>query len=338
MSVAPLLLGLLALAGASDAAGGRVEAPISQTRFSNGPPRYSIPIALNGGAPIDAMLDTGSTGLNVLPAAEVSAKPDKMARPSRTFYRNGVVLSGVTAPVSVSFGGRLTVTAAVSVTQTVACAPDKPTCPAAAIAAADYRIGAANPAEGFKAIMGVGLRAGAAENPLTRTRGQAWIIVLPRPGDPGPGKLILNPSPEERGRFTLFQLPRDARGVGGAFWADNAVPACLTDGGGAPLCAPSLLDSGAASIIHISRSPPQTTWDRGAELALAFGPAGTDALKRSFTVGKGPGTGVETQPPPASLPWEGLNLGVLPFYAWAVLYDAKAGVIGLAPRDAFAAP
>jgi hypothetical protein len=338
MSLAHLLIGLLAIAGASETAGDRVEIPISQARFSNGPPRYSIPIALEGGAPIDAMLDTGSTGLNALPSVDIASKPDKSARPARTFYRNGVVLTGVTAPTRISLGGRLEVTAAVSRTQAVTCAPDRPTCPAASIAPTDYRIGAANPAEGFKAILGIGLRAGAADNPLTKIGGQAWIVVLPLPGDAGPGKLILNPSPEERGRFTLFQLPRDPRGAGGAFWADNAVPACLTDGKTTPLCAPALLDSGAPSIVYISRSPPPATWDRGAELGLGFGAPGATGLKQTFTVGRGPGTRVEVQPPPASLPWEGLNLGALPFYEWAVLYDARAGAIGLAPRKAFVAP
>jgi len=38
------------------------------------------------------------------------------------------------------------------------------------------------------------------------------------------------------------------------------------------------------------------------------------------------------------LPWEGLNAGVLPFYDFAVLYDAKAGQIGLAPKGDFSAP
>ena len=335
MIVTPLLIGLLAFAGAPDASGDRVEIPISQARFANGPPRYSIPIAVDGGALIDAMLDTGSTGLNILPGAGISLNHDK-SRPSRTFYRNGVVLTGVTTPLSVSLGG-LKVTAAVSLTQTATCAPEKPACPAAAVAPADYRIGSTNPGEGFKAIVGVGLRPGAADNPLARISGQTWIIVLPRPGDLGPGKLILNPSAAERGRFTLFQLQRDSRG-NGAFWADNTVPACITDGKAGPLCGPSLLDSGAPTIVHISRTPPQATWDRGAELQLTFGPPGAGALKQDFTVGKGPGTRVETQPPPASIPWEGLNLGMLPFYAWAVLYDAKNGAIGLAPREDFAAP
>lgn len=336
MSVEYLLIGLLALAGAPDAGGERLEVPISQARFSNGPPRYSIPVSVNGSAPIDAMLDTGSTGLNVLPGASASAKADKSARPARTFYRNGVVLTGVTTPVSVSFAEQLTVTTAVSLTQAVTCSPDKPTCPAASVAPSDYRIGGVSPGEGFKAIIGVGLRAGAAENPLTKLGGQAWIVVLPQPGDPSPGKLILNPSPAERSRFTLFQLPRDSRGASGPFWADNAVPTCLSDGKATPICGSGLLDSGAPTIVHISRTASQTTWERGSELELTFGPPGANALKQDFTVGKGPGTRVESQPPPANLPWEGLNLGMLPFFAWAVLYDAKAGVVGLAPRELFA--
>ena len=47
----------------------RVEVPIKQTVLTNGVIRYSVPVKIGNASPIDAALDTGSTGLSVLRAA-----------------------------------------------------------------------------------------------------------------------------------------------------------------------------------------------------------------------------------------------------------------------------
>jgi len=333
MSVVALVLAL-AVAGAEPSSA-RVEVEIHQKRFEAGPPRYSVPLSIDGGAPIEAMLDTGSTGLRVLPSAGPLAA--KGVRPDRYVYRNGVVLTGAITPARIGIGS-LQAKVDVSATSMVACSQDRPACPAAATAPQQYRIGGATPSEGYSAILGAGLRAGDAENPLAHLGQQAWIVLLPRPGDAAPGKLILNPTSAERARFTLFSLARDTRRRGD-FWADNTVPACLSrDGAAARLCAPTLLDSGAAGLNYISRSAPVSDdWPTDASVNLAFGPPGSAAMSQSFVLGRGAAR-LNFSTPPASLPWEGLNAGVLPFYDFAVLYDAKAGVIGLARRGDFSAP
>jgi len=326
---------VLALAMGAEPSSARVEVEIHQKQFEAGPPRYSVPLSIDGGAPIEAMLDTGSTGLRVLPSA--GPLTAKGVRPDRYVYRNGVVLTGAITPVRVGIGG-LQVKVDVSATSAVACSQDRPSCPAAAIPTQQYRIGGSTPSEGFSAILGAGLRAGEAENPLAHLGEQAWIVLLPKPGDAAPGKLILNPTPAERARFTLFSLTRDTRRRGD-FWADNTVPTCLSrDGAGAPLCAPTLLDSGAAGLNYISRSAPAfDDWPTETSVNLRFGPPGSTAMSLSFVLGRGPAR-LNFSTPPASLPWEGLNAGVLPFYDFAVLYDAKAGQIGLAPKGDFSAP
>ena len=333
MSVTALLLALtVAVAGPQDQ---RAEVEIHQKRFEVGPPRYSVPLSIDGGAPIEAMLDTGSTGLRLLPSA--GPLDGKSGRPNRYTYRNGVVLTGLITPAKVKIGGFET-RVDVSATSAVSCSQDRPSCPAAGARPEQYRIGGSTPSEGYSAILGAGLRAGDAENPLAHLGDQVWIVLLPKVGDAAPGKLILNPTPAERVKFTLFALAKDTRGRG-LFWADNTVPTCLFHEGGAPLCAPALLDSGAVGLNYISRSaPPSADWPAETSVSLAFGPPDSQVLKQSFVLGRGPGARLNFSTPPASLPWEGLNAGVLPFYDFAVLYDAKAGMIGLARRVDFLAP
>lgn len=328
------LLLLLAIGASDVAAEGRSEIEIHQTRWPNAAPRYSIPLSIAGRAPIEVMLDTGSTGLRLLPAAGPVTEI-RGARPQRYAYRNGVVLTGKTARAELAIG-QFRTEVEFSATSAVACAPERPQCPAANLSPAQFRIGGATPTDGFLGILGAGLRAGDVDNPLTRTRDQAWILLLPRPGDATAGKLILNPTAAERARFTLFPLARDPRGDG-SDWVDT-VPTCLVAAEGAKrLCAPTLLDSGAPGLNVISRSPPPDEWPAGAKAELRFGQTDPLGPRQEVTLGRGSARLVFTTPP-ANLPWEGLNAGDLPFHDFAVLYDAKAGTIGLAPRQAFMEP
>lgn len=313
---------------------GRVEVEIRQTRFDRGPIRYSVPVSIDGRPPIEVMLDTGSTGLRLLPKAAPQATA-QAGRLHRYSYRNGVVLDGRIVRTRLTVGDFQT-SAEVSATAEVSCAPDRPKCPAADLPPEQFRIGGVGPGAGFEGILGAGLRASDVENPLTHLRDQAWIVLLPRPQDAGHGKLILNPTPAERAKFTFFPLQKDPRGRG--HWADNMLPACLMTGQ-AQLCAPTLLDSGGPAMVFVSRTPQSTAdWPAGAKANLVFGGIDQPGSKQDFVIGEGPGARLQFAPPPANLPWEGLNAGVLPFHHFAVFYDAKAGKIGLAPRDALASP
>jgi hypothetical protein len=330
------LLMLFALAVASAGPQDRrVEVEIHQKQFEVGPVRYSIPLSVDGGAPVEAMLDTGSTGLRLLPSA--GPLQAKAGRSHRYTYRNGVVLTGAIGSAKVMIGSFET-RIDVSATSAVSCSQERPSCPAAATTPELYRIGGSTPFEGYSAILGAGLRAGDAENPLVHLGDEAWIVLLPKVGEAAPGKLILNPTSAERAKFTVFSLAKDPHGSG-SFWADNTVPVCLLREDGASLCAPALLDSGAVGLNYILRSPPPSAdWLADAKVSLTFGPSENQALKQSFVLGRGPAARLNFSKPPASLPWEGLNTGVLPFYDFAILYDAKAGAIGLARREDFLAP
>src|SRR4051812_20668327 len=77
--------------------------PISQTVLRDGMIRYSVPVSIDGGPTVDAMLDTGSVGLRVLAmpykdnATGVATAQNNLpahGRTSQYSYRSGVTLSG----------------------------------------------------------------------------------------------------------------------------------------------------------------------------------------------------------------------------------------------------
>jgi hypothetical protein len=213
----------------------RVEVPISQTRLSDGVIRYSVPVSIGGAVPIAAMLDTGSFGLRVMSR---SLAPDRYqnAQILRDYaYGSGVVLHGSLARAVAMIGGVATGAPILfQLVQSVGCVSAHPRCPASRISADDYAIGGDGLArEGFEAIIGLSMRAPAtseaAINPLAFVGDRAWIITVPLPGETTPGRLIVNPGPEDRQGFQLAHLSSigEASGRGSLDLADNELPASL---------------------------------------------------------------------------------------------------------------
>ena len=247
-------------APASRAAGttARVEAPISQRRLSNGAIRYSVPVRINGGRVIEAMLDTGSFGLRVMQEVVSTQRihPLPVARPYH--FGSGVVFEGMLAKAHIAVGGAKTgAPVVIQIVQSVHCAALKPDCPAARLEEADYRIGGDGlPREGFTAILGVSMRApqvsSPALNPLDFIGDRRWIIVLPRPGDDAPGKLIINPDQHEMAGFKNFPvaLHRGAASDGPEL-LNSQMPGCL-DGRAADQddCRPVPMDTGAPNGLQ----------------------------------------------------------------------------------------
>ena len=73
-ALAPMALLLAAPHSLAFSGNERVEVPIRQTKISDGVIRYSVPVSIDGGGPIDAELDTGSFGLRIL---ERAVTPDQ---------------------------------------------------------------------------------------------------------------------------------------------------------------------------------------------------------------------------------------------------------------------
>jgi len=215
--LAYLALGLavLALAHPGDLAAGtkaRVEVPIAQHRLSNGDVRFTVRVRVGGGAPIEAMLDTGSFGLRVMERALAPTQYEATAVTRGYGYGSGVVLRGPLSKAVVAVGDATTgAPVTIQVVQSVGCQPARPNCPAARLDLADYGIGGDRLArEGFEAILGISLRGSdapeAAINPLKVMGNQSWIVILPEPGAAAPGALIVNPGPSDLVGFHPVQL------------------------------------------------------------------------------------------------------------------------------------
>lgn len=301
----------------------RIVVPVTAVAMPNGAMRYSVPVSVGGAAPIQAMLDTGSAGLRLLPGAVEPSRYKTLNRSMKARFGSGVELDGALAKADVAVGGFEAGATTIQVADTAKCLPGREQCPAAKAGDQPYRISGV-----FSAVLGIGLRPNPADNPLELAGDQAWILILPKPGDEGPGELILNPTEADRAGFSLIKLEkRDAPERSG--WLDNALPGCLSWEGDKPVCGPTFLDSGTPQFSLVA-SGRQVTWRPGLPARLAFG---EDGPALDFKFGEGSGARMRLSPPEPGHPREGLNTGVLPYYRFAVLYDAKAGVIGLKPRD-----
>lgn len=332
----------MALLALGSAASARADMPIHQTAMPDGSLRYSVPIVVGEGPPMEALLDTGSFGLRVLKSA---LQPDQYAATDmrRSYnFGGGAKFDGVLARAVLGVGPVRTAEPALfQLIESVGCIEGRPDCAASHVDAKDYRIGGGGqPKQGFPAIFGISMQRAvsrdSAQNPLA-AEGRSWILSLPRPGDAEPGRLVIDPAPAERAGFAALQLePEDdpSRQLKG--WNDAAVPACLVqDDGAQRFCGAALLDSGTADVVvmtdTVGRFQP---WGGGKKARLEFGGAGGPASV-AFTSGRDHASRVVLRPP-----WLGgtqIITGPLPFYSYDILFDSAAGTIGFKPR-ATAAP
>lgn len=312
----------------------RIEAPIKVVGLPDGTLRFSVDITV-GGQPVEAMLDTGSSGLRLLPGAVPASAVALNGRPTAGTYGSGVRLKGEGGRAFVGFGPA-SVDVPVEVVQKIECVEERPQCPAAKLSPDQFRIGGDGlVGQGFVAILGVGMRPADTPNPLAHLGQRRWIVELPRPGEGKPGRLILNPTPEESTGFASFRLPEGARNdaIGGPTWRDNVLPGCVVDlDSQARDCAPTMLDSGAPNFTFKRKEEPKPPWPAGVHAALSFKFDGGTEIQDRFTVAASPGTRVRYGKPTTDHFAEGLNAGFQPFLAFTVLYDMKAGVIGIKPR------
>ena len=92
---AAALAAALALAGLTTTAAARSELPITQTVLPDGAIRYSVPITVGDGPPIEAMLDTGSFGIRVLKSALAPGQYADAGRHVSYNFGGGIKLDGV---------------------------------------------------------------------------------------------------------------------------------------------------------------------------------------------------------------------------------------------------
>jgi hypothetical protein len=308
----------------------RAEVPIHQKVLSNGTVRYWIAVRIGNSRPVEAMLDSGSIGLRILPGAVAADNYSMTDNPNTYGYGSGVRLNGNVGNARVEIGGIASEPpVAIQVVRTVDCFEKKPKCPASRIPQEAYGLGGSGLAnQGFEAIIGIKMPPLGKDlpvfNPLMRIGSQSWIIILPLAGQSAPGKLIIDPDASELAGFAMF-----------THLVKETVPGCLqNERTGKRFCGPVVLDTGApGTSVNTGAVVRRIEWPQGTRGSYSFADDSGATLRMQFTVSRAtPGSHVTLQPhdgpPPASIAG-----GTVPYFSFAVLYDTKSHAIGLKRRQ-----
>jgi hypothetical protein len=318
----------------------RISASIAQDRIvvpihaleRHGTVRYWIPVTI-GGKTVEALFDTGSTGLHVMSNAINGGDVTPTGGDSRNSYSNGQTLHGDIATATVSLGASAPQQMIkIDVVQSISCDAPIKRCQTPANkrhANAGELIGEGN----YSAIFGASMPSPSLQrpvgNPLVKF-GDAWIVRLPGHGEKT-GALIINPDANDLKGFVLYPAGQGPNQGGGR---DNPIPGCLgIEGSSKQYCGPFVFDTGMSSVfvittqdLHILRS--------GTKVTMAFGEGSDHALKAGFKVD-------DAQMNPARVaigPFPNFHqaptrvlIGVEGYEHFSVLYDYKNGQIGLKP-------
>jgi hypothetical protein len=335
MSIVYIFFIVGTMMGAALAYGGTI-LPIEQVEYPSGSIRYSVNLTVSN-SPLIAMLDTGSVGLRVMPGAIPSSAVHVLPIESNYHYGNGVLLRGYFGQTAVGFGTQNTDSKQyIQLVTDVDCVWDKPKCPAPQIRQEGFRMFSEGyPNMGYRAILGVGLRGAGISNPLLGIGNHTWIIELPRPGDKQPGHLIIDPTSADRFGFRMYALEkiREKSPIGPVDGWDDVIRGCLiVRYPPQTYCGPAFLDTGAP-FIQIVRADARslTRWSITSAATMQFDDHGHVNDSVDFVLNADPGGRVWITPP-TNIAHEGLRMGTLPYYRYLVLYDAKAGAIGLKLR------
>lgn len=332
-----LLLAALALVASGEAARAqpdgapRAEVPVREVVLSDGARRYAVPIRV-GGTDLLAGLDSGSTGLRILPNVLADGDLRPTSRDDDYAFDAGVRLSGVVAQGAVSVGG-LTGQTSVQLVRSVSCTREKPDCPGGALPLARYGVqGDGLPGEGFKAILGVNMADADVASLFAGIGARRWIIELPRPGETQPGRIVLNPTDEEVQGFISLPIVRAFANKRGG--VHDAVAGCLiNDATHARLCGAVLLDTGAPGIEVVGRDRPAKPWPPQTPATLAFADGdGHIRLAEAFQTDRRDHASHLTFQPQERTPMTLILSGLTPYFAYAVLYDPAHGAVGFRPR------
>jgi hypothetical protein len=324
-------LALVLTAAARPAADSRAEIPIRQVILKDCTPRYTIPMKV-AGVEIEAMLDSGSTGLRVLPGVLPADGVTRTSRADVYSYGSGAEYTGVIATADMEVGGLEGEDIAFQAIDRFGCRANKPACPVAQVRPADYGIGGNGiPRAGFKAILGVNMADAPAINPFYGIGARRWIIDLPKPGDGRPGKLILNPTPKDLEGFSRFPIQmRFAQSQGGLH---DAIWGCLTNiRTKADLCGPLLLDTGGDGVVvQTGQGQPTAPWAQYVDVEMRLGGERSMPLQLRFDNAGARYSRVRLEPGQGH-PNSRIMAGPLPYYHFVAAYDADARTIGLKKR------
>jgi hypothetical protein len=306
----------------------RVEVPIKQVTLPDGEPRYAVRIRV-GRTEIEAGLDTGSTGLRILPGTLAPGDAVSTAERESTRYGSGAQLDGVVAKAAVDIGG-LKGDARFELVDKVGCARQMTNCPAARVAQADYGImGDGLAGAGFKAILGVGLKTVRIDNPLRTVGANRFIVDLPR-DETETGRLILNPAAADLDGFRKVPAyPLSAEQT--QLHADTVTGCLVPKAGGAKICGALTFDTGAPGIRVVSPDPLGVAWPPGTEASIVLDDgAGGVAATQDVAIGSRTQSANLTFKEMPNLPKTVIRAGTAPYLVYSVFYDLDQG--GLAVR------
>jgi hypothetical protein len=329
----PLALGLAAAAPAraQPTAGVRSETPIVESSLSNGARRYAVEVQV-GATRLMAALDTGSTGLRILPGVLKAGDAGSSDEPETYGYASGSRYEGVVSDAAVTIAGARG-TSPVHLIRTIGCYAYLPHCPASRTTLDRYGIaGDGLPGEGFKAILGIDMAPGRVGNPLRFLGARRWIVELPRPGE-GAGRLILNPTDAEVAGYAMAPLAAPyAHERGGGL--HDAAPGCLANAAARQsACGVVLMDTGAPGLAVANGRLVGPPWPDGSAVSLElFDAAGGLAARAEMTTGdRDLGTRLSYRRE-TRVYGTVIYAGTAPYFAWSVLYDPRRQAIGLKPR------
>lgn len=306
-----LVLSLISVAAPATAQ--RVELPVREVDLPNGDRRFATTMQIDG-KPVEVGIDTGSTGLRVLPRGLGPADAAPHGARVSYSYGAGTAFEGQAISVPVAVGG---IAGRVKVMRidAVGCTAARTDCPVAHADLAAYGIqGDGIAGQGFAAILGIRPMHDAIDNPLEQLGVKRWIVELPRNAGEQ-GRLILNPDGAETASYARVRID-----------AEGTAPGCLA--GPEKICARAFFDSGAAGL-RVIRSTPFRPWPNGTPATITVGSA-NEAQTMAVTVGRrDQASGLLYATRQGD---DRLSFGFAPYFHWSVLYDTSARQIGLKQR------
>ncbi len=315
--------------------GSAVDVPIAITQAdADGAMRFSIGIEVDG-SPLEVMVDTGSRGLRILRnAVPDTAYACVTTTASRETYGSGLELDGVVARATITIGGVAT-PAPIPVMYVDSLSCDGPGDCGASSDSADT----ATVFGGFRAILGIGLRNGAAAigSPIAQLPGQPSFVVHTSAYGASTGTLTIGPI--DTSAFATLQLPAASDdgtlANGTPAWDDRyGIPTCLDDAtSGGNYCEPGIWDTGAPqTIINWPAATDESKVAVESQLAVTIGPATAPLGAYAFTVGAVPVPGIDEVYVVPTVGEGYINLGTALFFHADALFDPLHGIVGLHVR------
>jgi hypothetical protein len=309
----------------------RSEVPLRLVTLSNGDRRFAIPLKV-GSTVIEAGLDSGSTGLRILPGTLQPADAASTGDSDHYAYGSGTEFIGETGKGTLAVGDA-SGTISLQLIKAKDCVNGIPNCPASKIPMEQFGIqGDGIPGAGFKAIFGVNMAEAEINSPLAAIGVKRWIIELPRtPAETG--RLVLNPDEDEIKNFVMLPILDTYRSQRGGL--HDAVTGCLvSQASKVNVCGALMMDTGAPGIMVTNGGLGSEPWPNGTPAALGFYDGKTPRAMESLTIGLREHASRLNFNREENMRGVVIYAGLSPYFAFDVLYDPQSRAIGLKPRSA----